>query len=212
MRRKRSEYYSYSAAYCLKLFHSLQGSVPEETDLWEFDTIRRRTFQAAFKAVIPPNFPNDSSLIAPTVKPAARLPTSLRSLFDDDTLHFGVETLRAPVPPPPPLRDTPSPTLPSSSSPSRDRTLFKRTIAPTDSTDDVQMAKYNDFAFPPRTVSRAKSKLTMPTSTKEENALLEERIESIVLYLIFSCRCLISGHKLLFPSWRLLRPLLFCHQ
>ncbi|KAG2150611.1 kinase-like domain-containing protein [Suillus clintonianus] len=162
----------------------LQGVVDEETDLWEFDTIRRRTFQAALKEdILPDTFPNDSSLAVPTVKPSARLPTSLRGLFDDDSAHLGFETLRAPMPPPPPLRDTPSPTplAPSSSSPSR--TPFKRTLATPDSTDDVQMVKYNDFAFPPRTVSRAKSKLStnvpasMDIEMKEENMPSEERAE-----------------------------------
>ncbi|KAG1742854.1 kinase-like domain-containing protein [Suillus lakei] len=170
----------------------LQGVVDEETDLWEFDTIRRRTFQAALKEdLLPDTFPNDSSLAVPTVKPSARLPTSLRGLFDDDSMHLGFETLRAPMQPPPPLRDTPSPTplAPSSSSPSRDRPLFKRTPAPADSTDDVQMVKYNDFAFPPRTNSRAKSKLStnVPTSmdveTKEENMLSEERAEVSVIVM-----------------------------
>ncbi|KAG1765007.1 kinase-like domain-containing protein [Suillus occidentalis] len=165
----------------------LQGVVDEETDLWEFDTIRRRTFQAALKDdLLPDSFPVDSSLSVPTIKPSARLPTSLRGLFDDDSVHLGFETLRAPMPPP--LRDTPSPTppAPSSSSPSRDRTPFKRTLAIADSTDDVQMVKYNDFAFPPRTGSRAKSKLStnVPTSMdvemKEENTLPEERAEAPV--------------------------------
>ncbi|KAG0707307.1 kinase-like domain-containing protein [Suillus ampliporus] len=167
----------------------LQGVVDEETDLWEFDTIRRQTFQAALKEdLLPDTFPNDSSLGVPTVKPSARVPTSLRGLFDDDSVHLGVETLRAPMPHPPPVRDTPSPTplAPSSSSPSRDRTLFKRTLAPADNTDDVQMVKYNDFAFPPKTVSRAKSKLStsVPTSmdveTKDESTLSEDRAEASV--------------------------------
>ncbi|KAG2079030.1 kinase-like protein [Suillus decipiens] len=163
----------------------LQG-VDEETDLWEFDTIRRRTFQAALKEdLLPDTFPVASSLSVPTIKPSARLPTSLRGLFDDDLVHLGFETLQAPMLPPP-LRDTPSPTppAPSTSSPSRDRTPFKRTtLAVADSTDDVQMVKYNDFAFPPRTVSRAKSKLStnVPTSMdaemKEGNAPPEERTE-----------------------------------
>jgi hypothetical protein len=168
----------------------LQGAVDEEPDLWEFDTLRRQTFQAALKDDLSPDtFPVDSSLSVPTIKPSARLPTSLRGLFDDDSVHLGFETLRAPMPPP--LRDTPSPTPlpPSSSSPSRDRTPFKRTLVIADSTDDVQMVKYNDFAFPPRAASRAKSKLStnVPTSKdvemKEENTPPEERAEGIYVVI-----------------------------
>ncbi|OJA19286.1 hypothetical protein AZE42_13140 [Rhizopogon vesiculosus] len=105
-------------------------------------------------------------------------------------MYFG-ETLRAPVPPPP-LRDTPSPTSlpPLSLSSSHDRTTSKRTIAPTpmESIADIQMVKYNDFAFPPRTASRSKSKLStsVPTSTstdirmKEESTLSEDRATASV--------------------------------
>jgi hypothetical protein len=76
------------------------------------------------------------------------------------------------------------------------------------------MVKYDDFAFPPRTVSRAKSKLStsVPTSAdirmKEENAPSEDRAEGIVLYSVSSCCYLIRGDKLPLPSWR---ALLFCH-
>lgn len=167
--------------------------VDEETDLWEFDTIRRRTFQAALKEdLLPDTFPADSSPSVPTIKPSARLPTSLRGLFDDDFVHLGMETLRAPMPPPP-LRDTPSPTPLAPSSPSRDRPPFKRTLAIADSTDDVQMVKYNDFAFPPRTGSRAKSKLSnnVPTAMgvemKEENTPPEEKAEGIYVLIDISC-------------------------
>jgi len=185
----------------------MQGLVAEDdTDLWEFGTIRRQTFQAALKADISPDIlPNDSSPAA-TIKSSARLPTSLRGLFDDDTVHPGVGTLRAPVLPP--LRDTSGPTStpPLSSSPSRDRTPIKRTIVPADGTDEVQMIKCNDFAFPPKTVSRTKSKLStsVPASTsikmKEESTLSADRVEGIVVYVIHIYCHLNSGHNRLLPS------------
>ncbi|KAH7927120.1 hypothetical protein BV22DRAFT_301900 [Leucogyrophana mollusca] len=86
-------------------------------------------------------------------------------------------TLRPPVLPPPPLRNTPSPTPLSPSiipSPARERSTLRRSPA-VDSTDEVQLVKHNDFAFPPRTVSRAKSKLStsVPTPGEDETLLGE---------------------------------------
>ncbi|KAF9227434.1 hypothetical protein BS17DRAFT_465484 [Gyrodon lividus] len=113
----------------------------------------------------------DTPSVASTVRPTpTRLPTSLRGLFDDDTALN--DTLKAPLFPPPSLTNTLAaspPVPPFSSSSARERVAVKRTGLP-EGVDDAQLAKYNEFAFPPRVSSRAKSKLSSaaPLHSRDE--------------------------------------------
>ncbi|KAF9241511.1 Pkinase-domain-containing protein [Melanogaster broomeanus] len=151
----------------------LQRIVEEDDDLWEFDTLRRGSLKAALNEdhEIHPSSTFDTPSVAATVRPIpSRLPTSLRGLFDVDAgLH---DTLKAPLFPPSSLSNslTAPPAVPQlSSSPARERAGVKR-AGLTEGVDDAQLAKYNEFAFPPRVSSRAKSKLStaVPPHSRDE--------------------------------------------
>lgn len=133
----------------LLIFSSLQKITEEDDDLWEFDTVRRKSLMSV------PNEDDDVDLsnsvdppsVAPTVRPApTRLPTSLRGLFDDDTTPNG--TLKPFLPPPLTTIPTVTPqAIPLSSSPARELVGVKK-AGPSEGVDDAQLTKYNEFSFP----------------------------------------------------------------
>ncbi|KAH0827791.1 kinase-like domain-containing protein [Lanmaoa asiatica] len=128
----------------------LQEIAEEDDDLWEFDPVRRDSFM---------NIPNeggnvdlpkyiDTPSISSTVRPApTRLPTSLRSLFDDDTAPNDTLKPLFPFPPTTVIPTVTPPVLPLSSSPVREFAGTKKAGLP-EGVDDFQLARYNEFSFP----------------------------------------------------------------
>ena len=142
-----------------------------EENPWEFDTVRGRSASESLSAdhdlFLDPE--SDNSFPSPsTVRPRVpgRLPTSLRGLFDDDSVSEP-ELFRPPAMPVNGFPGTPSPSPPSPSS--RDRAAHKRGLLPECSVDDLQTAKQANFAFPPRSSNtRNKSKLSASVSGSED--------------------------------------------
>ena len=132
------------------MFSSLQQIAEEHDDLWEFDTVRRNSLMIVPNDDDDMNLPDsiDTPSIASTVRPTpTRLPTSLRGLFDDDITPN--DTLK-PLLPPPSTTAIPTavpPVVPVASSPAREFVGMTK-VGPREGVDDVQLAKYNEFAFP----------------------------------------------------------------
>lgn len=127
------------------IFSSLLKIAEDDDDLWQFDTIRRKSLMNVQNDDDDMDLPSsvDPPSIAPTVRPApTRLPTSLRGLFDDDTAPNG--TLKPSLPP---STTIPVFTPPVVSSPAREVASTKKVGLP-EGVDDVQLAKYNAFSFP----------------------------------------------------------------
>src|ERR1700733_6986631 len=124
----------------------------KEDNPWEFDTVRGRSFNDA--PSVDDSFIDTSTeeMASPsTVRPRApaRLPSSLRGLFDDESSSSSeADLFRPPTLQVPGLRSTPSP--PSSSSPSpspsRDRAAHKRVLVAENNGDDLQTAKPTNLA------------------------------------------------------------------
>src|ERR1700691_1565052 len=147
----------------------------KEDNPWEFDTVRGRSFTDT-PSIDYDSFLDtsaDQSSSPSTVRPRApaRLPFSLRGIFEDDSSPSEPDLFRPPTLQVPGLRSTPSP--PSSASPSpspsRDRAAHKRTLAAENSGDDQQTAKQANFAIPTRTSTpRSKSKLSASVPGSED--------------------------------------------
>jgi len=157
---------------------SMQDYGVKEDNPWEFDTVRGRSFTETPSADDSFLDTSTEELYSPsTVRPRApaRLPSSLRGLFDDESSSSEADLFRPPMLQVPGLRSTPSP--PSSSpspSPSRDRSAHKRVLAAENGGDDLQTAKQTNFAFPPKTSTpRNKSKLSasVPGSEDEDTPI-----------------------------------------
>ncbi|KAG6372348.1 kinase-like domain-containing protein [Boletus reticuloceps] len=128
----------------------LQKISEEDGDLWVFDTIRGNSLMNVPDEDEDVDLPNsiDTPSTAPTVRPApTRLPTSLRGLFDDDTVPN--DTLKPLLPPPPTTASATVafPVVPLSSSPAREFVGMKKT-GPTEGVVDVQPTKHNEISFP----------------------------------------------------------------
>ncbi|KAF7973865.1 hypothetical protein HWV62_14076 [Athelia sp. TMB] len=164
--------------------NDLREHVPKEENPWEFETVRGKSFTEASSMDDSYEPPSEESVSSPNTvrpRPSARLPSSLRGLFDDDTATSESEFFRPPLLQVPGPRSTPSPpSISPSPSPSRDRMSHKRPMGAEGSLDEMQTAKSINFAFPPRTSTpRSKSKLSTnaPGSEDEEYATLVGRRE-----------------------------------
>lgn len=164
---------------------SLHDVAPKQGNPWEFETVRGKSFSdfapmddTSFEPPVeePSSSPN-------TVRPRApaRLPSSLRGLFDDETSSSEPDLFRPPLLQVPGPRSTPSPPSGSPSpSPSRDRLPHKRATGADSSSDEIQTSKQMNFAFPSRTSTpRNKSKLSVnaPGEVDAELATLISRKE-----------------------------------
>jgi len=154
----------------LTIFRLQQLDVEDES-LWEFETVRGRSFPPAFdRDSSPPDtedntVPNQSTIRPP---PSTTLPSSLRLLFEDEVAPQS-DSFRLPTFPS--HRNTPSPpTLLSqsiSSSLARDKTAMKLTL---DGSGDDLPAKQPNFAFPPRMNIRSRSKLSSSVPSSDDEA------------------------------------------
>jgi protein-serine/threonine kinase len=154
----------------LTIFRLQQLDVEDES-LWEFETVRGRSFLPAFdRDSSPPDtedntVPNQSTIRPP---PSTTLPSSLRLLFEDEVAPQS-DSFRLPTFPS--HRNTPSPPtlLSQSISPSlaRDKTAMKLTL---DGSGDDLPAKQPNFAFPPRMTVRSRSKLSSNVPSSDDEA------------------------------------------
>lgn len=135
---------------------------------WEFDTVRGPVSEALSALVN-----NDSSEPAPfaTVRPStAKLPTSLRVLFDNDEAA-PPDPFRIPGFHGTPRNNAPSP-IPTPSAAiahSRDRSAIKRAMAQNNDSDDGPSLSKATFAFPAAN-SRARSRMdTHNTGTPDDS-------------------------------------------
>ncbi|KAF7361966.1 STE/STE20/YSK protein kinase [Mycena venus] len=122
------------------------GTNPEDENPWEFDTVRQSTY--LYQDPELGNLEVGSLQTQATIRPpAAPLPPSLRSLFDDDAAPK--ESFRVPQFHIPSQRNTPSPPA-TAASPGRDRGMQRGlTVDNIGSIGDDLTAKQSALGFPP---------------------------------------------------------------
>ncbi|KAF5385865.1 hypothetical protein D9615_002457 [Tricholomella constricta] len=172
------------AAKRASLAEPLDWEEEEERDLlhldvadenpWEFETVRGRSFRLMpFDEDAPPNPESENEPTHSTIRPpqSTHLPSSLRLLFEDDSTPQQ-ETLRPPAFQIPSHPSAPSPSssiAPSTSpSPGRERIPIRRAQT-LDTLGDDLSAKQKTFVYPPRGMTRSRSKLSpsVPDSDDE---------------------------------------------
>ncbi|KAI0051633.1 hypothetical protein FA95DRAFT_244159 [Auriscalpium vulgare] len=132
---------------------------------WEYDTVRSRALS------VHGGISEDAATIRP---PNAKLPASLRLLFEDDNTSspdpYRIPGFAAgsPLPKDAILQNLAPPISVSSSATSRDRSAVRRGLVTNGSFDDGPNLSKASFAFPPRADSRGRSRLGTGASAPED--------------------------------------------
>ncbi|KAG5643606.1 hypothetical protein DXG03_000614 [Asterophora parasitica] len=151
----------------------------EDKNPWEFETVRGHSFRlySTDDEDATPVAESVNQSAQSTIRPqqATPVPSSLRLLFEDDSTPQQPEPLRPPTFPTPVRPGTPSPpsSLPPSvsSSPGRERIPIKRAQT-LDTLGDDLTAKQTTFVYPPRGMTRSRSKLSSSVSGSDDEASL----------------------------------------
>ncbi|KAG6844346.1 hypothetical protein H0H87_007622 [Tephrocybe sp. NHM501043] len=150
--------------------------------LWEFETVRGRSFlsQPFDEDPVPYEAKSEEQSMQTIRSPphSSTLPSSLRSLFEDES-EPSQPILRPPVFQLPSHPGTPSPPSsvppPISSSPGRERLGIKRPPA-LDTLKDEPTVKQKTFVYPPRGMARSRSKLSSSVPGSDDEAVSHTHI------------------------------------
>ncbi|KAG6820991.1 hypothetical protein H0H93_008620 [Arthromyces matolae] len=153
----------------------LLGVEGDEADLWEFETVRGRPFKSDLYGSIrtPAENEHEEQTLQSTVRsaPPSNFPSSLRSIFEDDS--YPPQSQRLATMQSSPQSDAPSyqsTPLPSTST-GNDRSASKRPQA-LGANEEQPTVKQRTFMYPPREMTRSRSKLSssIPMSDDEDSS------------------------------------------
>ncbi|KAG6868923.1 hypothetical protein C0993_007697 [Termitomyces sp. T159_Od127] len=136
--------------------------VDDDESVWEFETLRGRSYQQDLYGKNSSEAEHESLQSTFRSPQPSNLPSSLRALFEDDSVA-PQQILRPPALQIPSHPGTPSPpgSLPpsASSSPGKERIAVKRPLTQDPSVDELTV-KQKTFVYPPRGMAPSRSKLS----------------------------------------------------
>ncbi|KAG6897399.1 hypothetical protein C0992_001905 [Termitomyces sp. T32_za158] len=147
-------------------------NVEEDESVWEFETVRGRSYQPDLYSGNSSEAEHESMLATVRSPQPSNLPSSLRALFEDDSI-LPQQTLRPPALQVPSHPGTPSPpgSLPpsTSSSPGKERIAVKRPLTRDSSVDELTV-KQKTFVYPPRGMAHSRLKLSSSAPGSDDEA------------------------------------------
>ncbi|KAG6862205.1 hypothetical protein C0995_002135 [Termitomyces sp. Mi166 len=154
----------------------LGTDVGEDESVWEFETVRGRSFQPDLYGENPSEAEHESMQATIRSAQSSNLPSSLRALFEDDSLLAQPPAFQFPSHSG--TRSPPNSILPStSSSPGKERAAVKKPLMQ-DSIGDEPTVKQRTFVYPPRGMARSRSKLSSSVPGSDDESALHVVSES----------------------------------